>query len=105
MQGKDFAELSGIKLWRKNKPVLSIFGKRQVRVRVHSGDDSGRCIFFDEVALQNRDFVEQAVARCSIEGSKFWFNCNPEHPGHWFYTDWICKRKEKSVLSSFSDGG
>ena len=31
-----------------------------------------------------RSFVEQALARCSVEGSKFWFNCNPEHPQHWF---------------------
>lgn len=96
MQGKDFTELSEIKMWRKNKPVLSIFGERQCECGVHSGNDFGRCIF-DEVALQNRDFVEQAVARCSIEGSKFWFNCNPEHPGHWFYTDWICRRKEKNL--------
>lgn len=52
---------------------------------------------FDEVALQERSFVEQAVARCSVEGSRYWFNCNPEHPQHWFYTDWICKREEKNL--------
>ena len=54
-------------------------------------------VLFDEVALQDRGFVEQAVARCSVEGSKFWFNCNPEYPGHWFYTDWIQKRQEKNL--------
>ena len=42
-------------------------------------------ILLDEVALMPRSFVEQALARCSVEGSKFWFNCNPEHPRHWFY--------------------
>lgn len=32
----------------------------------------------DEVALMPRSFVEQAVARCSVEGAKIWFSCNPE---------------------------
>ncbi len=44
---------------------------------------------FDEVALMPRSFVEQAMARCSVEGSRYWFNCNPESPNHWFYTEWI----------------
>ena len=46
-------------------------------------------VLLDEVALQPRSFVEQALARCSVYGSKFWFNCNPESPVHWFYTEWI----------------
>ena len=55
-------------------------------------------VLFDEVALMPRSFVEQAMARCSVSGSKFWFNCNPENPGHWFYTEWIKKREEKNIL-------
>lgn len=55
-------------------------------------------IMLDEVALMPRSFVEQALARCSIAGSKFWFNCNPEHPFHWFYTEWIKKSKQKNAL-------
>ncbi len=55
-------------------------------------------VLFDEVALMPRSFVEQALARCSVEGSKFWFNCNPEHPSHWFYTEWIKKSKDKNAL-------
>lgn len=55
-------------------------------------------LFLDEVALMPRSFVEQALARCSVEGSKFWFNCNPEYPQHWFRQEWILKRKEKKVL-------
>lgn len=55
-------------------------------------------VLFDEVALMPRSFVEQAMARCSVEGSKFWFNCNPENPSHWFYIEWIKKVKEKNVL-------
>ena len=32
-------------------------------------------VFFDEVALMPESFVNQATGRCSVEGSKFWFNC------------------------------
>ena len=45
-----------------------------------------------------RSFVEQALARCSVSGSTFWFNCNPEFPSHWFYNEWIKKAKEKNAL-------
>jgi PBSX family phage terminase large subunit len=45
--------------------------------------------FFDEVALMPESFVNQATGRCSVDGSKFWFNCNPAGPYHWFKTGWI----------------
>lgn len=52
----------------------------------------------DETALMPRSFVEQAVARCSVAGSRLWFNCNPEGPQHWFYREWILKAEERNVL-------
>ena len=55
-------------------------------------------VLFDEVALMPRSFVEQALARCSLEGSRFWFNCNPEYPAHWFYRNWIKNRERKNAL-------
>ncbi|MCR5151448.1 MAG: PBSX family phage terminase large subunit [Clostridiales bacterium] len=55
-------------------------------------------VMFDEAALMPRSFIEQAIARCSVEGSRFWFNCNPEHPKHWFYTEWIEKTQERNAL-------
>ena len=55
-------------------------------------------VLLDEVALMPRSFVEQACARCSVPGSKLWFNCNPEGPQHWFYKEWILKCKEKNAL-------
>ena len=54
--------------------------------------------FFDEVALMPESFVNQATGRCSVEGSKFWFNCNPGGPLHWFKLNWIDKRKQKKFL-------
>lgn len=64
-------------------------------------------IFFDEVALMPESFVNQATGRCSVEGSKFWFNCNPEGPEHWFKLHWIDKSagymgKEESAKAAES---
>lgn len=55
-------------------------------------------MFLDEVALMPQSFVNQALARCSVKGSKYWFNCNPEGPNHWFKVEWIDKKKEKNIL-------
>lgn len=55
-------------------------------------------VFLDEVALMPESFVNQATGRCSVDGSKLWFNCNPENPAHWFKTEWIDKAREKGLL-------
>lgn len=55
-------------------------------------------VFLDEAALMPRSFVEQALARCSVKGSKMWFNCNPDNPSHWFYNEWIRKAESKKAL-------
>ena len=55
-------------------------------------------VLLDEAALMPRSFVEQACARCSVEGSRLWFNCNPEGPGHWLYKEWVLKAEEKNCL-------
>lgn len=54
--------------------------------------------FFDEVALMPQSFVNQATARCSVTGSKFWFNCNPGSPEHWFYTEWLLKARSRRLM-------
>ncbi len=48
-------------------------------------------VFFDEVALMPESFVNRATGRCSVDGSKYWFNCNSDGPYHWFKTNWIDK--------------
>ena len=55
-------------------------------------------VLFDEVALMPESFVNQATARCSVEGSKFWFNCNPGSVTHWFYQGWVLKCKKRKLL-------
>lgn len=54
-------------------------------------------VLLDEVALMPRSFVEQALGRCSVKGSKAWFNCNPEGPEHWFYKNWIAGGKPREM--------
>lgn len=55
-------------------------------------------VLLDEVALMPRSFVEQALTRCSVDGAKLWFSCNPESPQHWFYTEWIRRHRERNAL-------
>lgn len=95
--------------WRRTDKLLIVStGERVNYFEVFGGKDEssfmliqGRTlagVLLDEVALQPRSFVEQAIARCSVEGSKFWFNCNPDSPQHWFYQEWIQKAKEHKAL-------
>lgn len=55
-------------------------------------------VLLDEVALMPRSFVEQACARCSVTGSRLWFNCNPEGPHHWFYQEWVQQAESRNCL-------
>lgn len=91
----------------KNYIDMTFLGRTN-RIYLFGGKDEGSAaliqgmtlsgVFFDEVALMPRSFVEQALARCSVAGSKMWFNCNPDAPSHWFYNEWIKKRSEKNAL-------
>ena len=55
-------------------------------------------VLLDEVALMPRSFVEQACARCSVAGSRLWFNCNPAGPNHWFYRTWVQQAESRNCL-------
>lgn len=95
--------------WRRSDKLLVVSqGNTQNVFEVFGGKDEssfmliqGRTlagVLMDEVALMPRSFVEQAMARCSVSGSKLWFNCNPDSPQHWFYTEWVQKTKERNAL-------
>ena len=83
-------------------------GRRENTFYLFGGKDEGSAALIqgitlagallDEVALMPRSFVEQTAARCSVTGSRLWFSCNPESPGHWFYREWIEKAEEKRAL-------
>ena len=56
-------------------------------------------LLLDEVALMPESFVLQATGRCSVEGRKMWFNCNPAGSAmHWFKQTWINRFREKELL-------
>ena len=91
----------------ENKLVVSWCGRRNTYYLFGGGDEGSAAtiqgitlagVLLDEAALLNRTFLEQACARCSVAGSKLWFNCNPEGPEHWFYTQWVEKAGEKNLL-------
>lgn len=54
--------------------------------------------YLDEVALMPKSFVDQVMGRCSVDGAKYFFNCNPGHPKHWLKTEIIDHPKEKNFL-------
>lgn len=95
--------------WRRADKILEVgYGNKTNYFEVFGGKDEssfaliqGRTlagVLLDEVVLMPRSFVEQALTRCSVDGSKMWFSCNPDTPQHWFYTEWICKAREHNAL-------
>ena len=100
----------GFRCRERRSENLVIIGRsgRENRFYLMGGKDEGSAAFIqgvtlagvllDEAALMPRSFVEQAIARCSVQGSRLWFNCNPEGPQHWFYQEWILKRETRNAL-------
>lgn len=95
--------------WKRSDKVLEVSrGAVKNYFEVFGGKDEssfmliqGRTlagILVDEVALMPQSFVQQAMARCSVDGAKLWYSCNPANPQHWFYTDWIQRHKERNAL-------
>lgn len=95
--------------WRRSQKILEVRqGPRVNYFEVFGGRDEssfaliqGRTlagVLLDEVVLMPESFVNQALARCSVEGSKAWFSCNPGPPSHWFKENWIDKREEHNAL-------
>lgn len=91
----------------ENLITISLGGKENYFYLFGGKDEAARDLIqgitlagalFDEVALMPESFVNQATARCSVEGAKWWFNCNPEGPYHWFKTEWIDRAEERRLL-------
>lgn len=95
--------------WRRTDKVLEVRrGERVNYFEVFGGLNEasfsliqGRTlggVLLDEVALMPKSFVQQAIARCSEEGARLWFSCNPDTPQHWFYKEWIIRAEERNAL-------
>ena len=68
-----------------------IFGGRDERSQDDIQGATLCSLFLDEVVLMPKSFVNQALGRCSVNNSKFFYSCNPSSPYHWFYLDFIQK--------------
>ena len=100
----------GFDCWeRRSENLLTVrLGGRENRFLLFGGRDESSAaliqgstlagVLLDEAALTPRRFVEQAVARCSVAGSRLWFNCNPETPQPGFYREWILRARERRAL-------
>lgn len=110
MLGVRYLKKHGYSLvWSRSLSCLTVTrGKKTNYFFVYGGKDESSYqliqgitlagVLLDEVALMPQSFVEQALARCSVEGARFWFNCNPENPAHWFYQEWIKKPAEHNAM-------
>ena len=98
-------------MWKEKRTenlVTVTFGGHRNQFYIFGGRDESSAsliqgitfagILLDEVALMPRSFVEQACARCSVSGSRLWFNCNPAGPEHWFYKTWIQEAEKRNCL-------
>lgn len=94
---------------RKSENLVIISnGERENEYYIFGGQDEGSQdavqgitaagAYLDEVALMPESFVRQVEGRCSVDGSKLWYNCNPEGPLHWFKTSTIDMAKERGLL-------
>ena len=63
--------------------------------------------YADEAALFPRSFIDQMIARCSVDGWKIWMNCNPAGPHHYIKEEYLepeeMKRKKVYNLHFIMD--
>lgn len=95
--------------WRRSEKIMEVrWGRRANFFEVFGGKDEasfaliqGRTlagVLLDEVVLMPESFVNQALARCSVDGAKIWFSCNPGNPQHWFKREWIDQKEKHNAL-------
>ncbi len=102
-------ELGGTWKERRSENLLTVtLWGRENRFYIFGGRDEASAgliqgitfagVLLDEAALMPRSFVEQACARCSVPGSRLWFNCNPAGPSHWLYQNWVLEAEQRNCL-------
>ena len=81
-----------------NKNRFHVFSGKDERSQDFVQGMTAAGAFFDEVALMPQSFVNQCMGRCSVEGAKLWFNCNPGGPSHWFKRDILDNANDLNLL-------
>lgn len=88
--------------------LIITYGKKTNYFYIYGGTDERSqdliqgitlCGFLlDEAGLMPQSFVNQAIARTlSVENAKRFYNCNPESPDHFIYTDFILRAEERGI--------
>lgn len=96
----DFNRSSGKMIVRsaESENYFHVFGAKNARsYEIIQGMTAAGC-FVDEVAICDKQAVETALSRCSVDGARYWFNCNPSYPKHWFREEWILDTDNKNAL-------
>lgn len=75
--------------WLGNKNIFWIFGGKDERSQDLIQGATLAGIFYDEAILMPISFLNQGMARTSVDGAKIWISLNPESPDHPFYSDWL----------------
>ncbi len=94
----DFFRIIGTKNYRYNRSegILHCFGKEiyclgandeKAESRVRGMTVGGW--YANEVTLYPESFVKQALARMSLEGSRAFWDMNPDSPYHYLYTEYL----------------
>jgi PBSX family phage terminase large subunit len=53
--------------------------------------------YADEITLHPESFVDMALTRLSIPGSKAFWTTNPDSPYHWVHTEWVNHADKKKA--------
>lgn len=95
-----YASSAGVMTIKGNgrENYLHVFGADNARSFQKIQGMTAAGLLVDEVTLCDRAAVEQAMARCSVEGSRYWFNCNPDSPRHWFHEEWVLRSEDMNAL-------
>ena len=105
-------EMIGEENYRLVDNKLTLFSKYKVEFFGGGKVDSEKAIrgrtyagwYADEVTLQHKTFVNQALARCSVPGARILWTTNPDHPEHFIYKDYIQNDKiNKNLFHFFMD--
>ncbi|MFP4017192.1 MAG: PBSX family phage terminase large subunit [Halanaerobiales bacterium] len=75
-----------------------LFGANDIRSKDTLQGLTAAGALADEVALFPENFVKEMINRCSIDGSKLWWNCNPQSPNHFIKKEFIDQADKKNIL-------
>jgi PBSX family phage terminase large subunit len=92
------AENSLVVTWQGKVNYFYMFGGKDESSQDMIQGISLAGVLLDEAVLMPESFINQATGRCSVEGAKLWFSCNPANRMHHFKLNWINQYKKKRLL-------